>query len=145
MTGTHTGFVIIARDEKRIRARFPAAERLFPYMWFVPMPEGPASVTAELLRWVVGGHIELVPYRCNMMTIYCNEEGKNEGLQPCVWQPSDYVHDFLAGDLALLGPVDEIGNETLLTLEEAHRLLFEVVPSWASATLIAETLADQGG
>jgi Domain of unknown function (DUF3846) len=68
------------------------------------------------LQELVGGWIEYVPTE-QPVTLYCNEEGKIEGLPlnelatqlfGQLLMPGDY----LAGDIVALGPLDDEGEST---------------------------------
>jgi hypothetical protein len=86
----------------------------------VDIPEGyPGHLDG--LQAAVGGWIEYVPTEQDV-TLYCNEEGKIEGL------PANRVataafgqliqpHDYLAGDVVIIGPQDDEGNDTDLDVE----------------------------
>lgn len=68
------------------------------------------------LQRYVGGWIEYVPTNEDV-TLYCNEEGKIEGLPPNPLATSLFGSllmpgDYLAGDVILLGPIDDEGAST---------------------------------
>ena len=73
----------------------------------------------------VGGYIEAVPLSQDF-TLYCNEEGKLNDLEPnAYWIVNGRPHDTLVGSLVLMGPVDEDGEDTdatpeMLTLVDKH-------------------------
>lgn len=79
------------------------------------VPEETASQVAVLQK-LVGGYIEAVRTP-HLLTLFCNEEGKLEG-RPANWRATHLFggllgeHDYLAGDVVIMGPVDEDG-ETL--------------------------------
>lgn len=76
----------------------------------------------SFLQGVVGGWIESVPTD-ESITIYCNEEGKIDGLPynpvaMAFWANHDpygcieNASDYIAGNIVILGPVDDEGNST---------------------------------
>ena len=70
------------------------------------------------LQAAVGGWIEYVPNDMDV-TLYCNEEGKIEGLPPnpvatAIFGKFLMQHDYLAGDVVIIGTQDEEGNDTSL-------------------------------
>jgi hypothetical protein len=81
----------------------------------VDIPDSGDGELQELQR-LVGGWIEYVPTE-QPITLYCNEEGKIEGLP---LNPRATLHfsgllqvgDYLAGDVVVLGPIDEHGENT---------------------------------
>jgi hypothetical protein len=125
-----TGFIVITRDEKSLEEKHTNAYRLVPYMWWVPVSIVPPPLS--MLQEVVGGPIELVPYRRGQMTMYCNEYGKISEpplpLSPLV--PIDYFPDILHGDLLIIGTADDEGYEKLLTLDEANKIVLYTIPEW---------------
>lgn len=66
----------------------------------------------QFLQEAVGGHIELVPMRRDDLTMYCNDEGKLDGLpiNHLATAIADLMDDILVGDVVLLGPVDRHGD-----------------------------------
>jgi len=83
----------------------------------VEIPEGyPGHLDG--LQAAVGGWIEYVPTQLDV-TLYCNEEGKIEGLPPnrtatALFGTMLMQHDYLAGDVVIIGPPDAEGNDTSL-------------------------------
>ena len=81
----------------------------------VDIPEGyPGHLDG--LQEAVGGWIEYVPTEQDV-TVYCNEEGKIEGLPPnpvatAMFGQMLMQHDYLAGDVVVVGAQDEEGNDT---------------------------------
>jgi Domain of unknown function (DUF3846) len=80
----------------------------------------PEDGNAELavLQQAVGGYIELVP-NPHGVTVYCNEEGKLEGLPPnhrATKLFGEWLQpwDIIAGDVIVCGPPDEEGENTSL-------------------------------
>ena len=67
----------------------------------------------------VGGYIELVPNFYTKAILYCNEEGKMNGLPPNfpLLDPHGSIIDIIAGTVVMMGPCDGEGNETELTDE----------------------------
>jgi hypothetical protein len=88
------------------------------------------SGSLESLQKLVGGNIEVAPQPSTEYTIYCNEEGKLLGLPvngkaQQIWQAlwrTDFLADYLAGDIFITGGVDEEGNEQSLTDEQIKEL-----------------------
>lgn len=81
----------------------------------VDIPDSGSGELRELQR-LVGGWIEYVPTEQDV-TLYCNEEGKIEGLPFNVIATQVFgdllqPHDYLAGDIVALGPIDSEGDTT---------------------------------
>ena len=68
------------------------------------------------LKLAVGGHVEVVPVQTDQFTAYCNEEGKLNGLR--MNYPATVFcglrGDVLVGDVVIIGPPDENGDDTPL-------------------------------
>lgn len=72
----------------------------------------------ESFQKIVGGHIEFVPSVFQYpIGIYCNEEGKLEGLPPNIVLPHG---DFAAGTIVVIS-TDLYGNTIGLTESQAER------------------------
>lgn len=77
----------------------------------------------------VGGDIELVGIRTASMNLYLNEDGKRLGL-PGNLRATMLAHQFhairaddhICGDIVLVGPIDDDGEETRLTNEHVALL-----------------------
>lgn len=86
----------------------------------------------EAMQKVVGGYIELVPMTLNIagtqheVSLFCNEEGKLEGL-PLNRRATQMAGrnlrpgDYLAGDVFLTGAPDDDGNETDVPVPDCFR------------------------
>lgn len=94
--------------------------------YHLEVPSDGAAMLAVLQK-VVGGFIEYVPTEAPI-TVFCNEEGKIDGL------PTNYrathlfggllqAGDIIAGNVIILGPVDDEGVEMSLEEEEVEALL----------------------
>ncbi len=72
------------------------------------------------LQGFVGGWIEYVPTK-QPVTLYCNEEGKIEGLPHNVTATKAFGQeidpDYLVGDVIVLGPIDGEGENTSLDVD----------------------------
>jgi len=101
---------------------------------FIPADEAPRLVeipdsgSEELheLQTFVGGWIEYVPTE-QEVTLYCNEEGKIEGLAYNVLATKMFAGllqpgDYLAGDVIALGPIDEEGETTSIDASWLERV-----------------------
>ena len=75
------------------------------------------------LQKLVGGYIEAAPICPDVCTVYVNEEGKLQDLDPnMLWCANGGVHDVLVGTLVVLGPPDEDGDDTDLTPQAFSKL-----------------------
>lgn len=84
------------------------------------------------LQAQVGGLIELLVLPVQECSVYINEEGKLLGLPAnCI---SKCHLDYLAGNILILGPVDEEGKHTLdlkpETLEEIKKYIIPLFPEF---------------
>lgn len=91
----------------------------------VQIPERGEGELHELQR-LVGGWIEYVP--TDALTVYCNEEGKIIPLPPNYRATNAFGSelqpgDILAGDVVVLGELDDEGDTTGLTDEQAEAVL----------------------
>lgn len=89
-----------------------------PYV--IEIPEDGAAALAVYQK-VVGGWIELVP-NPHDVTVYCNEEGKIQGLYPNSRATELFGAwlqrwDIIAGNVIVVGPPDEEGNDTDLNAD----------------------------
>jgi len=80
----------------------------------------------DALQLLVGGWIEYVP--TDALTVYCNEEGKIIPLPPNYRATNAFGSelqpgDILAGDVVVLGELDDEGDTTGLTDEQAEAVL----------------------
>ena len=80
----------------------------------------------DALQRLVGGWIEVVP--TDALTVYCNEEGKIIPLPPNYRATNAFGSelqpgDILAGDVVVLGELDDEGDTTGLTNEQAEAVL----------------------
>jgi hypothetical protein len=97
----------------------------------IDIPEGyPGHLDG--LQGAVGGWIEYVPTQQNV-TLYCNEEGKIEGLPPNPVATRAFgqlliPHDYLAGDVVIIGAHDAEGNDTSLDVEAWLSYIEEFTP-----------------
>lgn len=85
------------------------------------LPDDGNSSLAVYQR-VVGGWIELVP-NPHGVTVYCNEEGKIQGLPPNFRATAlfgEWLHDWdiIAGNVIVVGPPDDEGYDTDLDVDE---------------------------
>ena len=90
------------------------------------VPEETAAQVA-ILQKLVGGFIEAVRTP-HLLTLFCNEEGKIDGL-PANWRATHLFgellqeHDYLAGTVVILGPVDENGETLGLENGDAEAII----------------------
>ena len=76
----------------------------------------------QVLSQGVGGYIECVALS-EQMDLWCNEEGKNEGLAlnllaTRLFQEAHGRIDYIAGDAVITGGIDDDGNSLGLTDEQ---------------------------
>lgn len=100
-----------------------------PYQLDIPDDD---SLSLPIYQKVVGGYIELVPCSYNI-TVYCNEEGKIQGLPPnhratALFGEWLQPWDIIAGNVIVVGPPDKDGYDTDLEdvdewLERARTLV----------------------
>ena len=85
------------------------------------------DITLESLQQGVGGLIQ--PIRLDGLTLWCNDEGKIEGLphNPYAQELWDRVYgvktDYLVGDVVITGGTDEKGDTIPLSRTEADDLI----------------------
>lgn len=84
-----------------------------PYSLLIPLDDNSGLAVYQK---VVGGYIELVP-NPHGVTVYCNEEGKIQGLPPnhrATALFGEWLHDWdiIAGNVIVVGPPDEEGYDT---------------------------------
>ena len=100
-----------------------------PYV--IQVPEDSTALLAVYQK-VVEGWIELVP-NPHGVTVYCNEEGKIHGLPPNYRATAlfgDWLQpwDIIAGNVIVVGPPDDDGDDTdLENVEEWLAKAKEVV------------------
>lgn len=71
----------------------------------------------EMLQARVGGYIEAAPIFDRRLTMYCNEEGKLQGLpvnRLATILLDHGAHDVIVGDVVLVGGADVEGYDTSL-------------------------------
>jgi len=83
----------------------------------------------ESLQKAVGGYIEAIS--CDNLSFFLNEEGKlnNLPMNPLATLLVKHrigQHDYIAGDVVVLGDVDEDGETLGLSFEEMSDLLTKV-------------------
>lgn len=85
----------------------------------------------EAYQAIVGGYIEMVSLTLTLagekcdVALFCNEEGKLSGL-PLNRRATEMARipgDFLVGDVFLVGPPDDEGNETDVPLSKCFEAL----------------------
>lgn len=88
-----------------------------------PLADRDSGDRLAQLKEAVGGWIEGV-YNGDDMVMYCNEEGKLQGMvvnvaAQMIWEAALGGHpgDFLVGPVAILGPTDDEGYESGLSDE----------------------------
>lgn len=91
----------------------------------VQIPESGEGELDELQR-LVGGFIELVP--TDTLTVFCNEEGKIQGLPPNYRATSTFGSllmpgDVIAGDVVVLGNLDDDGDTVSLSDDDVEAVL----------------------
>lgn len=84
--------------------------------------EDPDELTYEYLRECVGGYLQAV--EIGDLNLYLNEEGKLEGrpinrraTELALANQAIFADDVIVGDVVLIGPADDDGNETGLSEE----------------------------
>ena len=84
--------------------------------------------TLKDMQALVGGYIEAVAVDPeDRFSIYVNEEGKLDGLEPCaVWMVDGVPYDVLVGPIVLRGPVDADGDDTIA---------YPIMRKWAAENL----------
>lgn len=80
------------------------------------------------LQQAVGGYIEIAPTPGAPFVMFCNEEGKIQGLpfNPRANLIANLYRDWedpIVGDVVLVGPVNERGDNESLTLDDLRAIL----------------------
>jgi hypothetical protein len=131
------GFLLITNDYEKVSKK-PGFIRLHPHTYWVPV-EGDLS-KLDHLQWAVGGHIDIVAYREDILSLWINDEGKINGSKPSERYPADYSpdgEDILFGDLCITGPVDREGESEFITLQTAKNIVNSV--PWRVRTAAVST------
>jgi|LauGreDrversion4_2_1035121.scaffolds.fasta_scaffold673112_1 hypothetical protein len=94
------------------------------------IPEGSDKAEYQYLKSSVGGYIQAVPLEkpVDDLTMWCNEEGKIDGLPfnfvaTYLWELSYGKTDLIMGDIVITGGADDEGETLGLTKEQEDKLL----------------------
>ena len=87
--------------------------------------ESVETIDLDFLQEAVGGYIEAVGLSSYEATMYVNEEGLIRGL-PMNPLASEIAGQLLVGDVVIVGPTNEDGEDTGLSDEQIDSLLLDL-------------------
>ena len=94
-------------------------------------------IDLDFLQKQVDGYIEPIDFtlEAKEVTMYVNEEGKLQGLPynaRATFLAADSIMDFdyVAGDVVIVGPVDDEGEDTSLTEAQVEALINPTGAAW---------------
>ncbi|KAK1548600.1 hypothetical protein Q3G72_022696 [Acer saccharum] len=74
------------------------------------------TIDLEYLQSAVRGYVQAVPFAATTLTLWCNEEGKLDGLAPNVFNGGDVI----MGTVVITGGSTPAGNTKGLTPKQAE-------------------------